>query len=95
MERDEVYVPKSKAQVGLDDHDDIAGDAPFYTLFMLVRQQVLALPLYLCECYCDVSLHLTSTSPVAVINVSGQMKYPATTSHYNRAWSTYRTTTHF
>lgn len=52
IERDEVYVPKSKAQVGLDHHDGMAGDAPFYTLYMLVRQQLLALPLYLCECCC-------------------------------------------
>lgn len=49
MERDEVYVPKSKAQVGLDHNDGIAGDAPFYTLFVLVRQQLLGLPLYLRE----------------------------------------------
>lgn len=54
MERDEVYVPKTRADLGiLDegsgkiDYDEIFGDTPLYTLFMLVRQQLLAFPTYL------------------------------------------------
>jgi hypothetical protein len=56
MERDEVYVPKTRADLGIPDktHDEIDwdemfGDTPLYTLFMLVRQQLLAFPAYLCE----------------------------------------------
>ncbi len=56
MERDEVYVPKTRANLGiLDegsekiDYDEIFGDTPLYTLFMLVRQQLMAFPTYLRE----------------------------------------------
>ncbi|KAL1676410.1 hypothetical protein EV122DRAFT_291938 [Schizophyllum commune] len=67
MERDEVYVPKTRADLGLPpadeawsaDYDEILGDTPLYTLFMLVRQQLVAFPAYL---------------PV-LFNVSGQKTY--------------------
>lgn len=54
MERDEVYVPKTRSDLGIPqegerpfDYEDYLGDTPIYTLFMLVRQQVLAFPAYL------------------------------------------------
>lgn len=54
MERDEVYVPKTRSDLGLPkegdpklDYEEILGDTPIYTLYMLVRQQVLAFPAYL------------------------------------------------
>jgi len=54
MEKDEVYVPKTRSDLGLPregdprlDYDEVFGDTPIYTLFMLVRQQVLAYPAYL------------------------------------------------
>lgn len=54
MERDEVYVPKTRADLGIPDeesrkidYDEIFGDTPLYTLYMLVRQQLLAFPAYL------------------------------------------------
>jgi hypothetical protein len=53
MERDEVYVPATRSKLGLTpkatehDYDDLLGDTPVYTLFMLVRQQILAFPAYL------------------------------------------------
>lgn len=54
MERDEVYVPKTRSDLGIPlkpreeiDWDDYFGDTPLYTLFMLLRQQVLAFPAYL------------------------------------------------
>lgn len=56
MERDEVYVPKTRSDLGLpkpDDkrlnYDEVLGDTPIYTLYMLVRQQLLAFPTYLRE----------------------------------------------
>lgn len=54
MERDEVYVPKTREDLGIPekaheeiDWDEIFGDTPIYTLYMLIRQQVLAFPAYL------------------------------------------------
>lgn len=56
MERDEVYVPKTRSDLGLPNEDDpsldyeeVLGDTPIYTLYMLIRQQVLAFPAYLRE----------------------------------------------
>ena len=55
MERDEVYVPKTRSDLGIPkedgtfDYEDYFGDTPIYTLYMLIRQQVLAFPAYLRE----------------------------------------------
>ena len=57
MERDEVYVPKIRSDLGIPkesdgaeiDYDEYFGDTPIYTLYMLVRQQLLAFPAYLRE----------------------------------------------
>ena len=56
MERDEVYVPKTREDLRIPDRpsqeidwDDVLGDTPIYTLLMLIRQQLLAFPAYLCE----------------------------------------------
>ncbi|TRM66555.1 fatty acid desaturase-domain-containing protein [Schizophyllum amplum] len=73
MERDEVYVPRTRTDLGLPpaseahpvDYEEILGDTPLYTLFMLVRQQVLAFPAYL------------------LFNVSGQKSYPEGTNHFD------------
>ncbi|KAI5829900.1 hypothetical protein K523DRAFT_273386 [Schizophyllum commune Tattone D] len=73
MERDEVYVPKTRADLGLPrahaaraiDYDEILGDTPVYTLFMLVKQQLVAFPAYL------------------LFNVSGQKTYPKGTNHFD------------
>lgn len=52
MERDEVYVPKTRADLGIPvgqsiDWEEHFGDTPLYTLFTLVRQQLFAFPAYL------------------------------------------------
>ncbi|RDB27054.1 Delta(12) fatty acid desaturase [Hypsizygus marmoreus] len=71
MERDEVYVPKTRSALGIPenasayDYDEILGDTPVYTLFMLVRQQLFAFPAYL------------------LCNVSGQPNYPKWTNHFD------------
>ncbi|KAJ7595190.1 fatty acid desaturase-domain-containing protein [Mycena floridula] len=73
MERDEVYVPKTRADLGIPeetghthlDYDELLGDTPLYTLYMLIRQQVLAFPAYL------------------LFNVSGQKTYPKWTNHFD------------
>ncbi|KAJ3567932.1 hypothetical protein NP233_g6046 [Leucocoprinus birnbaumii] len=72
MERDEVYVPKTRSDLGLPketdtklDYDEILGDTPIYTLYMLIRQQLLAFPAYL------------------LFNVSGQKTYPKWTNHFD------------
>ncbi|KAG6811249.1 hypothetical protein H0H92_008367 [Tricholoma furcatifolium] len=73
MERDEVYVPKTREDLGIPDeaegkeidYDEILGDTPIYTLYMLIRQQVLAFPAYL------------------LFNVSGQKNYPKWTNHFD------------
>ncbi|KAL6302049.1 linoleoyl phosphatidylcholine delta-12 acetylenase [Sparassis latifolia] len=72
MERDEVYVPKTRSDLGIPkegdhpfDYEDYFGDTPLYTLFMLIRQQLLAFPAYL------------------ICNVSGQKHYPRWTNHFD------------
>ncbi|KAF9003034.1 fatty acid desaturase-domain-containing protein [Cyathus striatus] len=72
MERDEVYVPKTREDLGIPDKhdedidwDEIFGDTPVYTLFVLIRQQLLAFPAYL------------------LFNVSGQKSYPKWTNHFD------------
>ena len=56
IERDEVYVPKTRRDLGIPprdadvDWEDYFGDTPVYTLYMLVRQQLLAFEAYLCGC---------------------------------------------
>lgn len=60
MERDEVYVPKTRSDLNIPklpshdiDWDDFFGDTPIYTLYMLLRQQLLAFPAYLCKSKCE------------------------------------------
>ncbi|KAL9713608.1 hypothetical protein Ac2012v2_003219 [Leucoagaricus gongylophorus] len=72
MERDEVYVPKTRSDLGIPvengqhiDYEDYFGDTPVYTLIMLLCQQFLAFPAYL------------------MFNVSGQKTYPRWTNHFN------------
>ncbi|KZS88462.1 linoleoyl phosphatidylcholine delta-12 acetylenase [Sistotremastrum niveocremeum HHB9708] len=73
MEKDEVYVPKTRSDLNLPqeeegksiDYEHYLGDTPLYTLYMLVRQQVLAFPAYL------------------LFNVSGQKNYPKWTNHFD------------
>jgi len=76
MERDEVYVPWTRKELGIpqdlqpvgakgveDEHvhhqlewDELFGDTPIWTLFCLIRQQVLAFPAYLRTCHLDSEL---------------------------------------
>ncbi|KAJ7628803.1 fatty acid desaturase-domain-containing protein [Roridomyces roridus] len=73
MERDEVYVPQTRSDLGLPQepvhdesiYEELLGDTPIYTLYMLIRQQVLAFPAYL------------------LFNVSGQKHYPKWTNHFD------------
>jgi len=73
MERDEVYVPKTKADLGIPDNatendtnwSEYFEDTPIYTLVRLILQQLLAFPAYL------------------IFNVSGQKTYPRWTNHFN------------
>ncbi|KAI0087787.1 fatty acid desaturase-domain-containing protein [Irpex rosettiformis] len=72
MERDEVYVPMTRGDLGIPnrareeiDWEEYFGDTPLYTLYMLVRQQLLAFPAYL------------------LFNVSGQKSYPWPTNHFD------------
>ena len=62
MERDEVYIPKTRKDLGIPDKpshqidwDDIFGDTPIYTLFKLIRQQLLGFPAYLRKCQTNLS----------------------------------------
>ncbi|KAJ7510608.1 fatty acid desaturase-domain-containing protein, partial [Mycena galericulata] len=70
MERDEVYVPKTRSDLGIPlpathiNYEEIFGDTPLFTLFMLIRQQLLAFPAYL------------------LLNSSGQKRYPKWTNHF-------------
>ncbi|KAJ2929163.1 hypothetical protein H1R20_g7927, partial [Candolleomyces eurysporus] len=79
MERDEVYVPKTREDLGIPDlpsHEidwnEVFGDTPIYTLLMLIRQQLLAFPAY-----------LVSAPSLSAYNVSGQKSYPRWTNHFS------------
>ena len=70
MERDEVYVPKTREDLGIPekpnheiDWDELLGDTPIYTLFCLIRQQLLAFPAYLRE---FMSIRLAQRSSVSL-----------------------------
>ncbi|KIJ65416.1 hypothetical protein HYDPIDRAFT_174883 [Hydnomerulius pinastri MD-312] len=67
MERDEVYIPATRSDLGLSRlaNKEYLEDAPLYTMFILVRQQLLAFPIYL------------------LTNVSGQPHHPKWTNHFN------------
>ena len=56
MEHDEVYLPKSRSELGIPhkpnheiEWDELFSDTPIYTLYMLMRQQLLGFPAYLSE----------------------------------------------
>ena len=89
MERDETYVPKTRSDLGIPSDatskevEHLFEDTPLYTLFMLIKQQLFAFDAYLREryvtwCFCVDLTHWE------VYNVSGQMKYPRWTNHFNR-----------
>lgn len=95
MERDEVYVPKTRSDLGIPkegdgkiDYEEYLGDTPIYTLYMLLRQQFLAFPAYLCEWrgYLTRLVGLTESCQT-VFNVSGQKNYPKWTNHFDRTQS--------
>lgn len=72
MERDEVYVPKTRTGLNIPqkphheiDWHEIFGDTPIYTFLRLLGQQTLAFPAYL------------------LFNVSGQKSYPKWTNHFD------------
>ncbi|KAK1222245.1 hypothetical protein PQX77_014878 [Marasmius sp. AFHP31] len=73
MERDEVYVPKTRQDLGIPalsehkniDYSEYISDTPLYNLLNLVLQQLSAFPAYL------------------LYNVSGQKTYPRWTGHWN------------
>ncbi|KAI0827411.1 fatty acid desaturase-domain-containing protein [Trametes gibbosa] len=72
IEKDEVYVPKTREDLGIPsdaaeefDWEEHFGDTPIYTLYMLIRQQLFAFEAYL------------------FWNVSGQKNYPKGTNHFD------------
>ena len=89
MERDEVYVPRTRGELGIPkvprheiDWDEFFGDTPIYTLYMLVRQQLLAFPAYLRK---SMVHNINISYLYAVVwNVSGQRNYPRGTNHFDR-----------
>lgn len=64
IEKDEVYVPKTRTDLGIPakeeeegfDWEEHFGDTPMYTLYMLVRQQLLAFEAYLSTLVLPVAL---------------------------------------
>lgn len=91
MERDEVYVPKTREDLGIPekqnheiDWDEIFGDTPAYTLYMLIRQQILAFPAYLRMLFTRFQSLIRSIDLIVVFNVSGQKTYPKWTNHFDR-----------
>lgn len=75
-----MYVPKTRSDLGIPaedghhtiDYDEYFGDTPIYTLFVLIRQQLLAFPAYLRGC-----LRLPSSQGLALIYVAQFSTSPA------------------
>ncbi|KAF8985947.1 fatty acid desaturase-domain-containing protein [Cyathus striatus] len=69
LEKDEVYVPKTRSELGIPEkptnYEEYFSDTPLWTLLMLIRQQLFAFQAYL------------------AFNVSGQKEYPRWTNHFN------------
>lgn len=91
MERDEVYIPKTRKDLGIPDKpnhqidwDEIFGDTPIYTLFLLIRQQLLAFPAYLRGYQTYLLEASNSDARQTVFNVSGRKDYPKWTNHFDR-----------
>jgi omega-6 fatty acid desaturase (delta-12 desaturase) len=87
MERDEVYVPKTRSDLGIpppgtDFVYDIFGDTPIFTLLMLLGQQILAFPAYLCSSKLPSPLSWLMRAKTPVFNASGQNHYPKWTNHF-------------
>ncbi len=86
-----MYVPRTREDLGIPsdakeiDWDEYFGDTPIYTLYTLVRQQLLAFEAYLRAYPYNTS---GSCPPVLmhglVWNVSGQKHYPKWTNHFDR-----------
>lgn len=56
MERDEVYLPRTRSELNIPkdedfDYEEYFGDTPIYTLAMLIRQQLFAFPAYLSQSF--------------------------------------------
>lgn len=72
---------KTRADLGIPeegdspiDYDELLGDTPIYTLYTLVRQQLLAFPAYMCTLI-SISGPVAFSMLAAVFNVSGQKFY--------------------
>lgn len=79
MELDEVYIPKTREDLGLPEEDEgqlnyseILGDTPIYTTFYLIRQQLLAFPAYLSE----TQWHIASPIILIFVRFSLQCLWP-------------------
>jgi omega-6 fatty acid desaturase (delta-12 desaturase) len=89
MTRDETYVPKTRSDLGIPeddgsiDYDEIFGDTPLYTLFLLIRQQVLGFPAYL-SARLLAALDLKILTYSSVFNVSSHKGHSKGTNHFNR-----------
>lgn len=89
-----MYVPKTRSDLGIPkdgeatfDYEDYFGDTPIYTLCMLIGQQLLAFPAYLCACetVCLTSVVVADMRTCQLVfNVSGQKNYPKWTNHFDR-----------
>ncbi|KAJ7210014.1 fatty acid desaturase-domain-containing protein [Mycena pura] len=88
MENDEVYVPHTRTMLHSAAHgtdlEEYLADIPIYTMFTLVRQHLLAFPAYSCDKpMLRLEWLLTLLDRCAVLNVSGQRRYPRWSNHFN------------
>ncbi|KIY48091.1 linoleoyl phosphatidylcholine delta-12 acetylenase [Fistulina hepatica ATCC 64428] len=89
VERDQVYVPRSRAELDLPNeksgflinYAEFFSDSPPVVLFELIVQQIVAWPAYLCMFILIVILCVLTTD--IAYNVTGQRSYPKGTSHFN------------
>ncbi|KAF8496630.1 hypothetical protein JB92DRAFT_3084729 [Gautieria morchelliformis] len=86
MEKDEVRAPTSASQGAAGkhiDYDEYFGDTPIYTLFMLVRQQLLAFPAYLLF---NVSGRSTTPANSIIFNPASAPRPPLQPRHLRHGW---------
>ncbi|KAF8512653.1 fatty acid desaturase-domain-containing protein [Hysterangium stoloniferum] len=73
LEKDVIYVPQTRSEMGLPpktqspiDYEEHLADTPLYSLLLLIRRQIFGFPAHF------------------LFNVGGQNKYPPGTNHINR-----------
>ncbi|CAK5272323.1 unnamed protein product [Mycena citricolor] len=92
IKNDKVYMPCTRSDLKLPEQseglelEELFSDTPLYTLTMLIIQEFITFPAYLCVFMTVVRDQLADLHAlIAVFNVSGQKRYLKYSNHFNHA----------